>query len=134
MPDQQLQNLRYCQGYKDSEGLFAYCPDCDKKWTYEQLVNDHVRKTEVVCVPVGSHGMLDNEEQIPKARMMSKIMDYQMSKTSEVPKGCINANYQHHVSYQLVTWEIVLNVKRKAARNVVMCVVHNANVDTECRI
>ena len=98
VPDQQLRNLRYRQGYKDSEGLFAYCPDCDKKWTYEQLVNDHVRKTEVVCPPVGSHGMLDNDEQIPKARMMSKIMDYQMSKTSEVPRGCINATYQHHLS------------------------------------
>ena len=98
VPDQQLRNLRYRQGYNDSKGLFAYCPDCDKTWTYEEMVNSHVRRTEVVCVPVASHGMLDNEEQIPKARMMSRIMDYQLSKTHVIPKGCINATYQHHVS------------------------------------
>eukprot|EP00957_Ditylum_brightwellii_P015436 1161675-Ditylum_brightwellii.AAC.2 len=39
---QQLHNLRNEQGYKDSNGVFLFCPDCDKQWTYKDMDSDFV--------------------------------------------------------------------------------------------
>ena len=100
VPDQQLRNLRNKAGYKDSNGLFAYCPHCNKPWTYEELLNQYVRNDILICPPVNAGtGMVENLEQIPKARMMAKIVEYQKTKGSlNAPKECISATYQHHLS------------------------------------
>ena len=101
VPNQDLRNLRNRAGYKDSNGLFAFCEHCDKTWTYEQLLNQYLRSEVLVCPPVtdSSSGMFDNSEQIPKARMMAKIIEYQKTKNTQMaPKECISATYQHHLS------------------------------------
>ena len=98
VPAQSLRNLRNRKGYKDSKGLFAFCTHCDKTWTYEQMVNDYIRKGEQICGPNALIGSIDNAEQIPKARMMAKIVEFQRSPNIKSPRACINATYQHHVS------------------------------------
>ena len=98
VPAQSLRNLRNRRGYKDSNGEFAFCPDCDTKWTYEEMVNLYIRNGVLKCLPVGGLGMMGNDSTIPKARMLSKIVEYQKSSTLDPPKECINATYQHHVS------------------------------------
>ena len=86
VPNQELRNLRNRAGYKDSKGLFAFCPHCDQTWTYEELLNKYVRAGVVVSPPVVNNvfGMFNNEEQIPKARMMAKIIEYQKAKSPAI--------------------------------------------------
>ena len=97
VPDQMLRNLRHRQGYKDSKGLFASCPDCTKTWTYEELVCDYLNKKEGICQRTNSNGA-HGGNQIPKARMFAKVIEYQKEAGATAPASCINAAYQHHVS------------------------------------
>jgi hypothetical protein len=39
--EQQLRNLRHQNGHKD-DAAFAVCPDCDKKWTSEEMVFEYL--------------------------------------------------------------------------------------------
>ena len=98
VPAQSLRNLRNRKGYKDAKGLFAFCPHCDKTWTYEQMVNEYIRNGEGICGPAGISGSMNNDKQILKAQMMAKIVEHQRSPNLKSPKACINATYQHHVS------------------------------------
>ena len=40
----------------------------------------------------------DNTKVVPKARMMARLCQYQLSTTEPIPDRVINATYQHHVS------------------------------------
>ena len=102
---QQLRHLRHILGYEYENGTFATCPHCDKKWTYEQLVNDYVRNIGCLNDPI-PNTLSENEKAkvdavIPKARMQAKIVEFQKQldcEVEETPSMIINANHQHHLS------------------------------------
>ena len=105
--DQELRNLRNKWGYKDAEGKFAQCPDCLKKWTYEELVALNLRQFHGITQKVPSAIPTDDDEQeerlttsaVPKARCLAIALEHQKAKKPKtIPKAAINAAYQHHVS------------------------------------
>ena len=100
--DQQLRNLRNKQGHKDTQGHFATCPHCLKKWTHEDLVASYVIQDNAFCQPI-----LDADSnlattakagsQTPKARMLAKVLEFQKN-GAEPPHACVNSVHQHHLS------------------------------------
>ena len=101
--DQGLRNLWNKQGYKDTQGHFATCPHCLKKWwTCEDLVASCVIQDNAFCQPI-----LDADSnlatttkagsQIPKARMLAKVLEFQKN-GAQVPDACVNYACQHHLS------------------------------------
>jgi hypothetical protein len=105
--DQDLRNLRHKQGYIQSGGLFAFCQHCGFKWTYEQMVDKYTRdKSDIEDTYVEKQqGQKFHSEEvasnIPKARMLAEIIQYQKSTASvgdERTKMFINGVYNHHLS------------------------------------
>ena len=100
--DQGLRNLRNKRGYKDSNGIFASCRHCPKNWTYEGMIIDYLENMEGLCQkttkPNNELGADERCSVIPKARMKSRVIDFQKGINDEPPKPCIDALYQHHVS------------------------------------
>jgi len=102
---QSLRNLRHKHGYQVSGGRFGYCFHCNKQWTYEELLDNYVRRSGNMDDPT-STGCRDPEEDtdgpsIPRARMLATIIEFQKETEVEVadtPALCINATYQHHLS------------------------------------
>ena len=46
--EQQLRNLHHKDGYKDDPS-FAFCPECNYKWTYEELVHCYLENKHKIC-------------------------------------------------------------------------------------
>ena len=103
--EQGLRDLRHKQGYKATNGLFAFCPHCDKKWTYEEMLVALLKDDELLkepmyagpCRPVEEEASMD----IPKARMRARIVEFQKKidvDVDDTPGRLINATYQHHLS------------------------------------
>ena len=108
--DQQLRNLRHKCGYKATGGAFATCSQCDKVYTYEDLITKYI--TNDLPMPVTgtasnggetevSHNGCKLTSKVPKTRMEAVIVRYQKDRNASVedtPVNIINANYQHHKS------------------------------------
>lgn len=80
VPLQNLRWMRHKKGCKDAGGVFATCPDCDKKWTYEELVSDYCMQGQGIRDKV-SDIPEDLEDNCPplvcRARLLGNIIDYQ---------------------------------------------------------
>ena len=103
---QNLRNLRHINGYKHEEGIFAYCPHCTQKWTYEQLLTKYVMiHGQMVDKVTPTHDEAPEDSNkgppIPTARMQAKVLEYQKypARTLEdCPELVINALYNAHRS------------------------------------
>ena len=91
--DQQLCALRHRKGYKETNGLFATCPDCGKTWTYEQMITSYLKSKGVA-----TKRDTQDDKVLPRAEMYCNIIEYQKGHEIDPPKDCINAAYQAHKS------------------------------------
>ena len=91
--DQALRHLRNRRAHKETGGVVCICDHCNKQWTYENMMIDFL-KSEGICQVVNAE---ENVMVVPKARMLSKVLDYQKGEI-EAPRTCIDASYQHHAS------------------------------------
>ena len=103
--DQELRYLRHKKGYEAMSGEFAYCPHCEKKWTYEELVTDYIKqgvgiRDVVTILPTTAvlNEPVPKPRQIQRERLFAKIVEYQKPCNSVEPTACINAAYQCHAS------------------------------------
>jgi AAA domain/Helitron helicase-like domain at N-terminus len=113
--NQSLRNLRHIHGYKHEEGIFAYCPHCTQKWTYEQMVANYVlihgKMLDNTYNPQVEPELVEDVEKnekekekgppIPKARMQAKVLEYQRypdADLNDCPETVINALYNAHRS------------------------------------
>jgi len=80
---QNLRNLRHINGHKHEEGVFAYCPHCSQKWTYEQLLTKCLmiqgQMVDKTHAPVQEEVPEDDKKgpPIPTARMQAKVLEHQ---------------------------------------------------------
>ena len=105
---QNLRNMRHIKGYKHENGIFAYCPHCTQKWTYEQLLvnyliyhGDMVDKVTPESERVRTEKEVESGPPIPKARMQAKVVEYQKypdCDLNDCPELVINALYNAHRS------------------------------------
>lgn len=82
MHDQDLQILQHKVGHhQHSEGVFAECLHCNKKWTCKQLVNDYSHQglgidEAVDDVPIANDKSKE-EKQTLKDGMLADIVKHQ---------------------------------------------------------
>ena len=109
---QNLRNFCHIKGYKHEQGVFAFCPHCSEKWTYEQLLTKYVMihgemidntfDADLFLAEVDSETDKDKKgPPIPTARMQAKVLEFQKypdRKLNECPTLAINALYNAHRS------------------------------------
>ena len=105
--NEELRMLCHKLGYVHCGGRFAYCSQCNKKWTYEDLVNQYVRNMldindEYVKKSMNKKNVEQNNCNIPLSRLLSEVIHYQCKKGycgDDTTSSCINAVYNHHYSF-----------------------------------
>ncbi len=98
---QELRWLRYKEGGKEVNYLFATCPHCNKTWTYEELINDYCLNGLDIVDKVSM--ITDEEEEqyeVSRARMLGHIVHYQAygEELEDCPEACINIIRNSHIS------------------------------------
>ena len=103
----ELRMLRHKLGYVQCGGRFAFCSHCNKKWTYEDLVNKYVRhlldiNDEYEEKSMNKKNTEHNICNIPRSRLLGEVISYQRKKGysgDDTTSLCINAVYNHHYSF-----------------------------------
>jgi hypothetical protein len=105
---QQLRNLRHKDGHKH-DTTFTICPDCDKKWTSEEMVFqylvNHKELKQVVSFPHSNDKYLET-------------MCYEYTKpgfTGQVNPSIVHAKADHHLSSH--TTSCFKNSKKRGSEN-----------------
>ena len=111
------QDLRSLRCYSKRESFLAYCQDCDKTWTDQELLDTYLTGEMNIH---NFAGMPDSDIR----RLKSMAIEYQKTenKDAAIKKCIIDAAYNHHMHTQ----SCFKNMKKKKSGK-------DSNNDDECR-